>query len=177
MKETREELVARAHDAELQADDWKHTASRWRKRALQEGRHLRRRANELQALYDELEEKNEKLRAEIEEVRKGRLTKRESDALKERLERAEADARNPRYYQQRYHELETQTTNKIAALNKTIEMERAKQADARDAAAKAAAALRVVALRLGVKVSQDPHKLAGDVDAAVLSLQNQVAGG
>lgn len=175
MKETREELVARAHDAELQADDWKHTASRWRKKALQEGRHLRRHAREVQALYDELEEKHAALQTELADTRKGRLTKRESDALKERCERAEADAKNARYYMQRYHDLETQTTNKIAALNKTIEMERAKQGDARDAAAKAVAALRVVANRLGVKVSQDPHKLAGDVDAAVLKLQNQVA--
>lgn len=146
---------------------------------MQEGGSWRRRANELQAILAEQEEREQELRDELVEAKaeaKARLSKKESEALKERIDRAEADAKNARYFQQRYRELETETTNKIARLNKNIEMEKAKQADARDAAAKAVAALRVVAVRLGVKQSQDPHKLAADVDAAVLKLQNQVAG-
>jgi len=163
-----------AHDAVLEAEAWKQTASRWRKRALQESGRQRRKHRELRAEVEVLEEKLESMSEELASAQdnaKRRIATETVDLKKERDEAKAKAARVDAYEAQANRAIFDR--NQANARAARIETESAKAIDfitkERDVAR---AALQVAANRLGIKFSafKDPHELASAIDAAVLKL-------
>ncbi len=174
------------NDAILEAEAWKETASRWRKRALREGGSWRRKCRELEEQVDrlnergvELVEERDSLKVELLEATKNRLSESASRDLLQRNEdlRREAD-KNVRLLTVLREEQNKAAKAEARARDAELASRESNETMIR-VTNEAKAALQVVGLRLGVdwhdpRFGASHHELAAEIDKRILALLSKV---
>lgn len=169
------------HDAQLEADSWRQTAARWRKRALANGGTWRRRCIRLEEKLDDVNERAADLAEKVVSLEADlvdRPARRDVEELRRQLERSKQEAENERAAAKRLeHRLKEASESSARAANYAARREseansaHAKAVDQRQIAENA---LRVVAVRLdiawGVEKYRDPRALAAEIDRRLLAL-------